>query len=349
MKRLLLDIYKTNKLHSGLGQFSLNFHNAILKKDINWELEFLAPTNFKDYQNPDANYRKANFQSRYFPSWSKNVDLWHSLQQFPSHQAPKNCLQILTIHDLNFLLEKGSKKADGYLKKLQDNVDRADVITSISEFTSEIIRNNLDLKAKEVHTIHNGIYVKEFPKASKPKKAPADKFFFSIGIFSEKKNFLSLLPLLKEMPEGSLVIAGDHSTAYGNQLKLEIKSMGMEDRILLPGKISDQDKYWYYKNCEAFLFPSLAEGFGMPVIEAMTLGKAVFCSDQCSLPEIGGNAAFYWDNFDPLYMKKILNDGLDFQNTDKETFKSRQKEHAALFSWEACIGKYLKLYDQVAG
>ncbi len=345
MKRLLVDIYKTNNLHSGLGQFSLNFHNALLQFNKKWELEFLAPAEFKDQRSPDAIYREANFQSRYFPKLGGKIDLWHSLQQFPSHQAPKNCSQILTIHDLNFLVEKNSKKADAYLRKLQKNVDRADVITSISDYTKEQIKAKLDLKGKEIQTIHNGIKLQEFPN-HKAQLVPTEKFFFSIGIFSAKKNFHSLLPVLEKMKGFQLLIAGDSNTPYGEKLKLEIKAKNLENRVVLTGKISDADKYWYYKNCEAFLFPSLAEGFGMPVIEAMTQGKAVFSSDQCSLPEIGGNASFYWTNFEPDSMLQILEKGLEEAEKDPKEFQQKQKKHAAQFSWESCIQKYLKLYNQ---
>lgn len=346
MKSLLLDIYKANNLHSGLGQFSLNFHNSLLENNTEWDLEFLAPANFQEFQNKNARYRSANFKSRYFPELGRKPNLWHSLQQFPSHHAPKGCPQILTIHDLNFLLEKNSKKADSYLKKLQRNVDRAQVITSISEYTSGLIKDRLNLAGKEIHTIHNGIYLKEFPNSKRPSIAPKTKFFFSIGIFSEKKNFHSLLPFMQELEDYQLIIAGDNNTSYGARLKSEIKSLGLENRIILAGRITDADKYWYYKNSEAFLFPSLAEGFGMPVIEAMLLGKAVFSSTKCSLPEIGGDASFYWDNFDHRSMIKTLKLGLAEMQKDPLAFEKRQKVHAAKFSWESCIQKYLKLYDE---
>lgn len=346
MKRLLVDIYKANNLHSGLGQFSMNFHNALLQYNKKWELEFLAPSNIKDLQNQKALYRPANFQSRYFPRLSKKVDLWHSLQQFPSHQPPKSCPQILTIHDLNFLVEKDGRKVEKYLKRLQQNIDRAQVITSISEFTSEQIKETIDLKGKQIHTIHNGIYLREFSDIKSPKNSPKSKFFFSIGIFSEKKNFHTLLPLIREMKDYHLVIAGDNNTPYGARLKSEIKSLGLENRISLIGRISDADKYWYYKNCEAFLFPSIAEGFGMPVIEAMTVGKPVFSSDKCSLPEIGGQASFYWTNFETSSMLETLKFGLSEMEKDTNTFENKQKAHAIKFSWENCIQQYLELYEE---
>ena len=346
MKSLLLDIYKTNKLHSGLGQFSLNFHNALLENHGNWDLEFLIPSNFQ-YQNENiANYMKVDLFNRYFPNLGSKPSLWHSLQQFPSHQPPKGCKQILTVHDLNFLIEKEEHKAKKYLHRLQSNIDRADIITSISHYTRNVLSENIDLKGKKVHVIHNGVLLQEFPESSRPLSAKADKFFFSIGIFSEKKNFHSLLPLFQKLKGQHLFIAGDHQTEYGKRLKKEIDSMGLSEQVHILGKIKEEDKYWYYKNCEAFLFPSMAEGFGMPLIEAMSQGKAVFASDKCSLPEIGGDAAFYWENFDPNHMLQVLERGLEKKRQNPQEFAKRQMQQAAQFSWEKCIQDYLNLYEQ---
>jgi glycosyltransferase involved in cell wall biosynthesis len=88
------------------------------------------------------------------------------------------------------------------------------------------------------------------------------------------------------------------------------KKFGVEDRVKLIGPATEEEKYWYYKNCEAFLFPSYAEGFGLPVIEAMYHGKPVFISDKTSLPEVGGDAAYYFRNFEPEYMQEVFKEGM---------------------------------------
>ena len=96
-----------------------------------------------------------------------------------------------------------------------------------------------------------------------------------------------------------------------------------------------------------FCFPSLSEGFGLPVAEAMTFGKPVFLSNLTSLPEVGGKEAYYFDDFEPETMAKILHDGLhDFgQNALRQ---ERMRKRAAGFSWPDVAEAYWKLYREVA-
>ena len=97
--------------------------------------------------------------------------------------------------------------------------------------------------------------------------------------------------------------------------------------------------------CEAFLFPSIAEGFGLPVIEAMLCGKPVFCSNRTSLKEIGGEFAFFWNNFESGEMVKIFNNGLaKFKDED---FKNRQFAYATQFTHKKNIEGYLNIYREL--
>lgn len=347
MKKVLVDIYKANRPYSGLGQFSINFHEALVAaatEDL--ELHFLHPKSFTD-RNSGFSYHPISFKNRYLPTASPKVDIWHSLHQFPSHPPHPGSTSILTIHDLNFLTQKNEAKAQKYLRRLQKNVDRADVLTTISAFTKSEIGKHLDVKGKDIHVIHNGVKLPEFPNASRPGYVPGGPFFFSIGIFSEKKNFEVLLPLIKEFPEHKLLIAGDCETSYGKFIQQQIKSLGLADQVILPGKISDEDKYWLYRNAEALLFPSLAEGFGLPVIEAFQAGIPAFLSTSSSLPEVGGNKAFYWNDFKPKSMKKVVQQGLKEYHENPDKSARFLQEYGQKFSWDRAIENYLSLYSSV--
>ena len=85
---------------------------------------------------------------------------------------------------------------------------------------------------------------------------------------------------------------------------------GVADRVRVLIRISEADKAWYITQCLAYLQPSLAEGFGLPVVEAMQIGKPVFLSRLTSLPEVGGAAAYYFDDFTPATMQQTLVTGL---------------------------------------
>src|ERR1700751_128658 len=124
----------------------------------------------------------------------------------------------------------------------------------------------------------------------------------------------------------------------------EAAKFGVADRVKITGPISEEDKAWYYKNCAAFVFPSLAEGFGLPVIEAMHFGKPVFLSTLTSLPEIGGNAAFYFDSFDPEAMQQVFKNGME--QFYAENWEDKVKAHAMKFNWDETAKQYLALYEE---
>lgn len=350
MKKILVDTYKTIDLHSGLGQFSLNFAKQLLsQKPTELEITFLLPKNVNPNcisQSSVVHSIKSDFQKRYFPFLNTSYTIWHSLYQLPSHFPGRNTFWILTIHDLNFLQEKNPHKANKYLKRIQKNIDRADCITTISNYSKGLIEQHLNLNGKEIHVIYNGIASNDYPTMVKPDFMGDGKFLFSIGIFNRKKNFHTLLPLMKSFENHQLILAGNHETSYGKEIMQEIKRLNLEKKVLLPGKISESDKYWLYNNCDALLFPSLAEGFGMPVIEAMKAGKPVFLSKYTSLPEIGDDAAFYFDSFEETNMVKVIQSGLDEFNRNPSFHINRIKKHAERFSWQTCMNNYLNLYKQ---
>jgi glycosyltransferase involved in cell wall biosynthesis len=143
-----------------------------------------------------------------------------------------------------------------------------------------------------------------------------------------------------------MVLAGNHSNAYGSFVKSEIERRGLSHRIFLTGVVSDEEKCWLYKNCSAFVFPSVSEGFGIPVIEAMQFGKPVFCSLFGSLPEMGCTHSFFWKNFDPENMKDFFLEKVrEFYSTDDSAVNSKQ--YANSFSWDKAAKGYLSFYEQL--
>lgn len=252
---------------------------------------------------------------------------------------------LLTIHDLNFLSEKDPKKANKYLKRLQKNVDRADALSVISNYTKKLVLENLDINDKPIQTIYNGVKLQKFDHIAKPYFVKQNKFFFSIGIVSAKKNFHVLIPMMKHFKNHQLIIAGNKNSSYAKEIEEKVTELGLQEQVHLCGMISDQDKYWLYSNCEAFLFPSIAEGFGLPVIEAMLVGKPVFLSKYTCLPEVGGEQAYYWDSFETDHMVEVLKLNLKSYLQDQDRISEEIKEYAHKFSWDHSIQQYLKIYS----
>ncbi|MDD4216372.1 MAG: glycosyltransferase, partial [Bacteroidales bacterium] len=132
---------------------------------------------------------------------------------------------------------------------------------------------------------------------------------------------------------------------YYKNLKKLVNKHNLENQILFPGIISEQEKTWYYRNCEAFLFPSLYEGFGLPVIEAMQNGVPVVTSDKTVLPEIGGAYSFIFEDFDECTIKTKINEAiLKYQNNTE--FKTDAIKYANEYTWTRNVKEYLKIYDE---
>lgn len=347
MATIFIDLERLKYPYCGLGQFCLHLgKNLVNKQDQFFQPIFYVPFTMKGVLGPKAKYQYQTPLDKLFPPSSSKFDLWHSTHQDSAYlPSRKKCKLLLTIHDLNFLKEKSSQKAKSRLKKLQKKVDQADAISVISEFTRSEVLEHLKTQGKEVRVIHNGHYIKSFKHVAPPKFLPDDsEFLFTIGVVRPKKNFHVLLDLmLKLPPELKLVIAGDKNHEYADEIKKSIESAGLASRVFLPGVISNEDKYWLYQNCKAFVFPSLLEGFGFPVVEAMSFGKPVFLARKTALTEIGGDCAFFWDNFDPQHMSQVYDQGLATYS-DSSDFQNRLKARAQLFSWEECANKYKSYY-----
>lgn len=348
MKKILIDLSKIKNLYSGLGQFSAQFGKHIAEQYAHeYEFHFLVPRNHDLNFSPLIKEIKVSPLLRWWKASHEQYDLWHSLYQFPSYKPSVSFQQMLTIHDLNFIVEKKESKRKAYLKKLKKELQQADCISAISEFTKSQIESHYPDLDKPIHVIHNGVEVLNEVRPKNPDYLPQEDFLFSISLFSAKKNFESLVSMMKFFPNKKLILAGNHHNSYGASIKKKIKELGLEQQVILPGTITGPEKVALYQSCEAFCFPSLAEGFGLPVIEAMQFGKPTFLSNKTSLPEIGGDIAIYFEHFEPKYMADKVKAGLSNYYKHSETQQSKIKSHANQFSWKNSMQKYVNLYHEL--
>ena len=342
---ILIDLDRLKDLNAGLGQVALLFGEEVAKlKDDRFRFTFLVPKDYVGYFGNSVDYEAISFKRRYFPSLCKKYDLWYTIHQdsfyFPSD---KETPYILTINDLNFLGEKSPEKAAKRLKRLQKKVDKATVITTISKFTETEVRKHLSVGKIPTQVIYCGVDVKTFEKVTRPAFVPQGKLLFSIGVVQAKKNYMVLLEFMKRLPEYSLIIAGNKNYEFAIELQNKINELGLHDRILLPGKISDEDKYWMYNNCETVLFPSKFEGMGFPPVEAMRFGKPVFASTYSSIPEVSEDKAYYWDNFEPDYMAQVFIEKM--QEFKSDTTRPEQlRKHSLKYMWNENVQAYVRLF-----
>ena len=350
---IFLESHNISNMYGGFGQFNYwliknlienneDFNFTITAKNKRLVEEFLLDVDFKKYIPLQ---RKKIFSIR------KKYNLWHSLNQNSKIEPFQKMPYVMTIHDVIFL-EEGlmtEKEKKERIKRLQTKIDRSNAIVYISEYAKNSTNKYFNIPHQvEQHVIYNGApLVREHRLVSLPNSTNPNKpFLFSIGQFREKKNFHTLIGMLLHLKDFQLVIAGDYNMPYRKVIEIEIEKYKLEDRVFFPGKISEEEKNYYFQNCQAFVFPSLHEGFGLPPLEAMTYGKPVFLANRTSLPEIGGEQAFYWKHFDPEYMATVVLDGLRSSERDPD-FTKKITAHAAKFNWSETANKYLNVYKSV--
>lgn len=358
MPSLFIDTERLRDLNSGLGQVCLHLgHELVHQRPVDrdggpWHLTFLVPKGRSGIFGDSVDYVEASWLRRFWISGQ--YDVWHCLHQ-DSVYLPQRSKLILTIYDLNFL-ERADYSADRKarrLAKLQRKIDRASLLTAGSTYTASVVREHLRIPdALPFKVVHTGVAVREQdapPDAPRPSFLAGydGPFFLFVGVIHPRKNVHTLLPLLEAFPDYRLVLAGPDRHPYARHIRERARRIGVADRLLMPGAVDDATKLWLYAHCAAFLFPSLSEGFGLPVAEAMTFGKPVFISNLTSLPEVGGEEAYYFGNFEPESMAQVLCDGLrdSGQNASRQ---ERSRKRAAGFSWRSGAGEYWKIYEEMA-
>jgi len=343
MKKIIFDALKTGTINSGLGKFCDSLGNSIYKENKKYEIKYIVKEKYqaKNYYSQ----QKLSFSQKFIGF--KDADLLHCTHQesrFFSYS--KNTKVLLTIHDLNFLEKNYSDvKKKKKLALVQKKIKRAHAISYISNYTKELVNMHLNTQNKIEYVVYNGNPLDIETKIVKPLFIEAKQlFFFSIGLIQEKKNFHVLIPLLKFFPNHKLIIAGKNSGSYAKKIEELAKELEVQDQLILPGEINESNKIWLYKNCDSFLFPSLAEGFGLPIIEALSLGVNVVCSNKTSLPEIGKDFVTYITNFEPEEMKVLIQNSI-LKNTEEE--RTLKINYAKNYSWQTSAQKYLDIYDEI--
>lgn len=348
MKKVFLESHNIKNRASGFGVFNYSLIKAFA--DINpTDLKLIL--NVKNISSIKSEFGNVFGYNRYLSlqrhSWwgvTGKFDVWHCMNQNIKVE-PLTCPNkyILTVHDVNFAEDPPNNKR---VKEFENKLNRTDEITYVSEYARTQTHKFFDVPKINEKIIYNGNPITETLNTSEfiPHVSIDKPFFYSIGVFQQKKNFKSLVRMMSLIKDYNLILSGNENTLNGNEVRMLIKELNLENRVFMIGRISELAKQYYMKNCTAFLFPSIGEGFGLPPIEAMRFGKPVFLSKLGSLPEIGGEVAFYWENFDPEYMKEILFEKLDEFQDQKSSMEISLKKRADFFNWIDAANSYLESY-----
>jgi glycosyltransferase involved in cell wall biosynthesis len=330
----------------GYFSFGKGLGDALLKENRHrFDLQFYL-FNITNYFDGKVNIKRRNKLHDLYFSGYKQYDLIHLTDQRTRlHPARLTAKKIMTIHDINKVHINKSKphRIKAFLDQLRKKIAAVDKVVAISGFVAQDVIKYIPEAAAKMSVIYNGADVLTVPAGHQPVYQPAKKFLFTIGLLSPQKGF-HLIPPLLQGNDYELVIAG-METQHKQRIMEIAEQFGVAGRVNITGPVSEDDKAWYYQNCAAFVFPSIAEGFGLPVIEAMHFGKPVFLSKFTSLPEVGGEVAYYFDNFEPEHMQRAFNTGMkDFTANNRAPAITA---HAGKFTWENAARQYMDLYEEL--
>ena len=337
---------------NGFGEIARNYAPLLAKANLpGIHLIYIVPDHLVGSFGGHITYIRRSHKREDLKRLDVHIDLWHATdQQYHLRGGDGRTIQLLTVHDLNFLREKTGLHRWRHVVQLWWRMRRSHHLTTISQYVKDDVLAHYRLGEKPLDVIYNGIASHE----DEPQQRPAfvadgeeEPFFFTIGQIREKKNFQTLVPMMHFFPRHKLYICGDDHFAFAQQLRQLIAEVG-EGRVVLAGKIKDEEKRWLYAHAQAFLFPSRLEGFGIPVLEAMRFGCKVFSSRFSSLPEVCGPHATYWDDFSPEAMAATVSQGLDGWQRDGAAALAA-RDYSLGFNYERYTEQYVSLYRRLLG
>lgn len=285
------------------------------------------------------------------------IDIFHET----TFVAPlfKKCPVVLTIYDLAYLYLPFcfACRQRLYFKSLiSQSIRQSDLIIAISENTKKDIINNFSVSPNKIRVIYGGVDEifrpmvdkKEIEKIKKIYKIKKD-FVLAVSLISPRKNIIRLIKAFKLLRNQKkiniqLVIVGRNGWLYRDVFR-EAVSSGLEDDIIFCGHIPKKHLLFLYNAASVFAYPSLYEGFGLPILEAMASGCPVVSSNTSSMPEVCGDAALLADpkNVEELseLLYKLFSDE-SLKNNLIEKGLGRVKE----FSWEKTAKETLIAYNE---
>jgi glycosyltransferase involved in cell wall biosynthesis len=275
----------------------------------------------------------------------------------PTRRATRT---LLTVHDLSFLHcpEAFVPALRRYLERVVPrSIARADLVLADSAHTRSDIISFFGVPPGRVQVLYSGVAPR-----FRPEREPGEigrlqaryglgggPYVLSVGTLQPRKNYVRLIRAFASLrpetlaPETKLVVAGGRGWLYEDILA-EAGKHG--DRVHILGFVDDADLPALYRNAALFAFPSLYEGFGLPVLEAMACGVPVVCSNASSLPEVAGDAALLVDPLDTDGLAEALARVLEDAGL-RQGMVARGAAQAARFTWEQAAHELLGVFDSL--
>jgi glycosyltransferase involved in cell wall biosynthesis len=287
------------------------------------------------------------------------VEIFHATE----HLLPplKNARTVFTLHDLifQFFPEYHLPLNRWFLRNAMPHfLRRADAIIAVSECTKRDAIRVYNIPPEKITVIYEAADPALHPETDasriaqvRARYANNQPFLLFVGVIEPRKNIIALVDALRLLRARGyphrLLIAGRKGWLYQPTLD-HVKQTGMSDAVDFLDFVPDDDLAALFSACDAFVFPSLYEGFGLPPLEAMAAGAPVICSNTSSLPEVVGDAALL---INPRDVGEIAN-AIERVITDsalRDELRTKGLAQAKKFSWERAARETLAVYQRVSG
>lgn len=320
--------YSVGKQLSGVGKYSLRLMDGLVRLHKGPRL--------RRYYRPHRWVRAPWPKRLLFDSAPSGVDVFHGLnQRLPRRGSAK---MVTTFHDLFVLSGEYSTREfrERFAEQAIEAAERSDLIIAVSEFTKSQVVSYLGYPEGRVRVVPHGVVLPSSVRGVENR----EKVVLTVGAVQKRKNTRRLIEAFEVLgPDWQLWIAG--SAGYEAEAMLE----DLPSNVKVLGYVSDEELAGLYQRAAVFAFPSLDEGFGIPVLEAMANGAAVLTSNVSALPEVAGDAALL---VDPLSVEEIgagLKRLLDLEV--RHEFVAKGLQRAKSFGWERSVEMTAEVYAEL--
>ena len=270
----------------------------------------------------------------------RSADVFHGLNQRLPHARLRRA--VTTFHDL-FVLTGAYSTPEfrrRFAAQARDAAARSDRIIAVSRFTARQVIDLLGVEESRIRVVHHGV------RPAAGIAVTREKIVLHVGAMQHRKNIARLVDAFERVDPGwQLVLAG--SAGYGAaEIAAKIAGARSRGRIRMLGYVPPAELANWYARAMIFAFPSLDEGFGMPVLEAMASGTPVISSNRSAIPEVAGDAAWLVDPEDTEELAGALL-ALTRDPERRADLSHRGLARAAQFTWAEAVEKTWQVYREL--
>lgn len=357
--RVLIDYRAALRQRTGVGEYTHQLAAALVRRLPPDDSTVLFSSSWKDRLSSSP-IPRARIVDRRIPVrvlnrlWHRwewppiealagDLDVVHSMH--PLLMPARRAAQVITIHDLYFLNHPEDTEAEirrDYARLAGAHARRADAIVVVSEYTAGQVRSRFGVDPERLALCPSGAPDWR-PRATMPAAGP----ILFVGTLEPRKNVGVLLDayarLLARLPGAPDLVLAGRATAPASELLASIARAPLAGRARHIGYVSGDERQQLYRDAALLVMPSLDEGFGLPALEAMTIGVPVIAANRGALPEVVGDAGLLVDALDPeaiaAAMHRVLTNPALANSCVHRGIQQSQR-----FSWETSAGRLLEAY-----